>query len=265
VKQTRMGSILMIVAAAVLAAACSSMPSESTTGEVRTLSDQTDNQRRAQIRLQLAVGYFEQGQMDVALDEIKQALQIDPGMAEAHSMRGLIYMDMGEHRLADESFRQALRLAPGNPNFSNNYGWFLCQTGREAESLVYFDAAVKNPAYQSPAKALNNAGVCSLRLKNLAGAEHYLSQAFQADPGNPETNANLALVHQKRGDNERARFYINRVLKFDQLSASVLWAAIRVERRMGDRAAENSLATQLRRRYPKSPEYAAYLRGAFDD
>ncbi|MFD2272085.1 hypothetical protein ACFS07_15310 [Undibacterium arcticum] len=49
------------------------------------------------------------------------------------------------------------------------------------------------------------------------------------------------------------------------LDADVLWLAIRVERKLGDRASAESLATQLRRRHPTSPESAAYQRGAFDE
>jgi type IV pilus assembly protein PilF len=44
-----------------------------------------------------------------------------------------------------------------------------------------------------------------------------------------------------------------------------LWTAIKVERKLGDKLVETALVTQLRRRYPDSPEYAAYVRGAFDE
>jgi type IV pilus assembly protein PilF len=39
---------------------------------------------------------------------------------------------------------------------------------------------------------------------------------------------------------------------------------LRIERKLGDRLAEASLATQLRRRYSNSSEYQALLRGDFD-
>jgi type IV pilus assembly protein PilF len=142
-------------------AGCGSMSGESGTSELATTSDQTDEQRRAQIRLQLAVGYYQQGQMNVALDEIKQALQSDPNSADAYNMRGLIYMEMGESSLAEDNFLRSLKLAPNNPETTNNYGWFLCQNGREKESIAYFDAALRNRSYQSPAVASNNAGMCS--------------------------------------------------------------------------------------------------------
>ena len=90
-----------------LLAACGNNPVVSGQEDLLTSSDQTDNQKRARIRLQLAVGYYEQRQMPVALDEIKQALAADPSFADAYSMRGLIYMDMGEtrHHNIRESFR----------------------------------------------------------------------------------------------------------------------------------------------------------------
>jgi type IV pilus assembly protein PilF len=234
-------------------------------GELQTSSDQTDNQRRARIRLQLAVGYYEQRQMPVALDEIKQALLADPNFADAYSVRALIYMDMGENKLAEDNFQQALRLMPNNPDFSNNYGWFLCQNGRERQAMQYFDSALKNRGYQSPEKALNNAGICSLRLKDQAAAEKFFSQAFQLNPGNPSTNANLAKIYYEQGDYERARFYIGRVMKAEVTSADVLWLAIKIERKLGDRAAETNLVAQLRRKHPGSPEFAAYQRGAFNE
>ena len=51
----------------------------------------------------------------------------------------------------------------------------------------------------------------------------------------------------------------------DTLSADVLWLAIRVKHMLGDRATEASLAAQLRKRFPGSPEYAAFERGAFSE
>lgn len=255
----------MVILAAFLAAGCAGTQQAGAERELPTSSDQTDNQKRARIRLQLAVSYYQQQQLPVALDEIKQALQADPDFAEAYSMRALIYMDMGETRLADDNFQQALRLAPQNPDFNNNYGWFLCQNGQPERSIGYFETALKSRAYQSPAKALNNAGVCSLRLKKSAEAERYFNEAFRQDPGSASTSVNLAKLHFERGDYEKARFYISRVMRSDALSADVLWQAIKIERKLGDRSAELSLVTQLSRRFPNSAEFAAYQRGAFDE
>lgn len=262
----KLGGVVITLAAALLLAGCAGTGGGvSEERELPTSSDQTDAQRRARIRLQLAVGYYQQQQLPVALDEIKLALQADPNFAEAYSMRGLVYMDLGEMRLAEDNFQQALRLAPQNPDFNNNYGWLLCQNGRPEQSIAYFETALKSRHYQSPAKALNNAGVCSQRMKDTAAAERYLNEAFRLDPGNVSTSLNLAKLNYDRRDYDKARFYISRVTRSDALSADALWQAIKIERKLGDRTAELSLVTQLGRRFPNSPEFAAYQRGAFDE
>jgi type IV pilus assembly protein PilF len=243
---------------------CSSVGS-SGQAELRTSSDTTEPQRRASIRLQLAVGYYQQKQWSVALDELKQAIALDPNNADAYSVRAMVYMEIGETRLAEDNFMRAMSLSPNNPDLANNYGWFLCQNGQEAKSISYFEAAFKNRTYQSPSKALNNAGVCSLKLKDEKAAEQYFTQAFTLDAANPFTNTNMARLYYGRNDLERARFYMSRVARGESMTADMLWLAIRIERKQGDRSAESVYVAQLRRLYPASTEYAAYQRGAFDE
>jgi type IV pilus assembly protein PilF len=238
------------------------------TEELKTASDQTSADKRASIRLQLAVGYFQDGKMEVALDEVKQAIAASPELADAYGLRALIYAQMGELALADENFQRALKLAPRNPELANNYGSFLCQQGRGEQGIALFEAALKNPVYQSPVKALLNAGSCSLKMRNFDAAERYLLDALRYEPDHLATNVNLARVYYDRRDYPRAGFFINRVkaaAKLDSLPAEVLWLAVRIDRKLGDKGAEAALATQLRRHYPASPEYAALQRGAFDE
>lgn len=256
---------MVVLLSATLLSGCAANPGAPLKDEMPTSSDRTDNQRRASIRLQLAIGYYQQRQWQIALDEAKQAMQIDPSLTDAYTMAALTYMEMGETRLAEEHFQRAMRLSPNDPDLSNNYGWFLCQNGRAEQSIAYFEAAIHNKAYQSPAKAMANAGTCSLLLKNTAVAERYFNEAFRLDPANMSISTNLARINYERGDLQNARFYINRVVNANVLTAEVLWLAIKIEHKLGNRMTENSLATQLRRRYPDSAEFASYQRGVFNE
>lgn len=257
------GIFLLLIAGSLFG--CASSQTAGSLVELPTSSDETSNQKRANIRLQLAVGYYQQQQWEVALDEIKLALSAVPDFAEAYSVRALIYMEMNHLPLAEENFLRAIKLAPNNPDLSNNYGWFLCQNGRANQSISYFEKALENRSYLSPAKALHNAGVCSLKLREEKIAEQYFLQAFKVEPGNSSISDNLAKIYFKRGDYESARFYISRVLKADVMTPEVLWLGIKIEHKLEDRPAENSLVTQLRRRHADSVEYAAYKRGAYDE
>ena len=47
-------------------------------------------------------------------------------------------------------------------------------------------------------------------------------------------------------------------------TSEVLWLALRIERKLGDRESESRYATQLRRRFPASNEYQELLKGNFE-
>lgn len=260
--------LLSALVLAAMLAGCAAGPGNSGKEELQTASDETSAQRRASIRMQLAVGYYEQGQYATALDQVKLALAADPQYVDAFGMRALIYMAMGETALAEDNFVHALKLAPRNPELANNYGSFLCERGRVPEALKHFEQALANPAYPSPDKALNNAGSCALKIKDYAVAEKYLLRALQLTPDLAATNANLAQVYYARGDYPRAGFFITRLgklAKMESMTADVLWLAIKVQHKLGDKDAEAGWATQLRRHHAGSVEYAAYQRGAFDE
>ena len=255
----------MLLALALTLSACANKRLEGERQEENVSVEKQEAQKRAAIRMQLAIGYYQQGQQKVALEEIRQALLISSDLVDAYSLRALIFMDMGEKQLAEDNFLHALKLAPGNNDIGNNYGRFLCLNGRESQGLVYLDKAIKDPNYVTPGKALNNAGLCSLRMKDAKGAERYFMQGLREEPANPAINANLAKMLYERGEYKQAQFYMSRVLKFDVLAADVLWLAIKIERKLGDEAAVSNLGTQLRRRHPNSKELSQYQRGVFDE
>jgi type IV pilus assembly protein PilF len=234
--------------------------------DVQTASDQTDADRRARVRMELAGAYFGRGQNSTALDEVKQALVAKPDLADAYNLRGLIYASMGEVALAEDSFRHALQLAPRDADTMHNYGWFLCQRRRYADAEIQFNAALAVPNYRDVTRTLLTMGVCQARNNDWAEAEKTLQRSYELDPANPTTAMNLADVLLKRGEYERARFYVRRVNGNDELvSAQTLWLAARIEHKLGQAAQVKSLGTQLVNRFPQSPEALLYEKGRFDD
>ncbi len=233
--------------------------------DVQTASDETDVRRRARLRLELAASYFEQGQTTVALDELKQALSLDPNYADAYNLRGLIYMRLNDLNLSEESFRRAMSINPRDASVLHNYGWFLCQNGRYPESLQIFSQALANPLYLDRAKTLLAQGLCEARAGQRAQAESTLTRAYELDAANPITGYNLALLLYLRGEYTRAQFYIRRINNSELANAESLWLGVRVEHRMRNSEAMIQLGEQLKRRFPQSKEALAYGRGAFND
>ncbi|MCW5659490.1 MAG: type IV pilus biogenesis/stability protein PilW [Burkholderiaceae bacterium] len=229
-------------------------------------SDQADVDRRARVRMELASGYYARGQLETALDEVKLALAAKPDLPDAYNLRGLIYQSLGDDRLAEENFRRALQLAPGDPNTLHNYGWYLCQRNRLSEAQAQFQQAIATPRYAGLARSLMTQGICYTRAGSWAEAERSLARSYELDPSNPVTAVNLADVLYRRGEYERARFYIGRVNAVQELSnAQTLWLAARIENKAGNARAARDFGRQLRNRFPHAPEAALFERGRFDD
>lgn len=256
--------VAMVVLAAV--AGCAGTPRPRDAREFQTPSDQTDTGRRAAVRLQLAGAYFAEGKTTVALDEVKQALQADPNSSAAYNLRGLIYASLNDDALAEESFQRAVQLAPRDGDVLHNLAWYRCQRRRYDEGDALFARALEQPQYLQAQRTLLAQGVCQARAQRLDVAERTLLRAFELDPSNPVVAVNLSEVLLRRGDVERARFYIHRVNSVpDQVSAQTLWLETRIEHRAGRRQQAEELGTQLRNRFPQSREAAAYERGRFDE
>lgn len=241
-----------------------SSTAEPTSGRVGA-GEESEARRRARIRTELAMSYYTKGQMQVALEELRNATQADPSYAPAYNAFGLVYLALNERSLAEDNFKQALSLAPADAEINNNYGWFLCQTGRPAQAMPYFQTALRDALYATPAIAARSAGICAMQQRDYAAAQEYLQRSFQSDPANATTMYYLADVLYRRGEYERARFYAQRLNRQIEVTAQTLWLELRIEHKLGDRDAEALLVSQLKRRFPDSREYDAWRRGAFDE
>jgi len=221
--------------------------------------------KRAEIRLQLAATYYQKGQLNVALEETQRALQLDPSYVDAYGLMGLINMDLGKAAEAEANFQRALQLDSENAEIINNYGWFLCQTGRERQAIDYFRRAAASKTYRTPAMPMQNAGLCMLRLRDTKAAEDFFKRAFELDASSPVAKFQLARLYLASKQLDKARFYYGLLPRGQDANAEVLWLGLRLARAEGDVRTEQQLAADLRRRFPDSREAAALRREAFDE
>ena len=248
----------LVLMAAVIAGGCV------TTGDDVIIGEKSDARTRARAHTELAAGYYQLGNMGVALEELKTAIRVDSDYAQAYDVQGLVFMALRENAKAESSFDRALRLAPDDPGILHNYGWFLCQTGREKESISRFMKAIAQPLYQTPAKSYAAAGQCSFKMNNDKDAAEFFNRALRLDPNNLVALPAYAEMNYRLGRMQEARALIGRYNKLVPPSAASLWLALRIERRIGDRSAEASYAVQLRQRFQGSNEYQNLVQGKFE-
>ena len=228
--------------------------------------DEKSIKKLADTRLELASLYFSRGQSDTALTEIRKVIEAVPDYGPAYNLRGLIYASLGNSTQAEASFQRALQINPRDADTMQNYGWFLCQNQRYAEADQQFNNALVQPNYRGAAMTLRAMGNCQARDGRLADAEASLARSYQLDPSSAATALNLADVQYRRGE-YRARTLLHRSRQqgagADQRAIAVAVGAHRAQARQ--RPGRQDLGSQLRERFPNSPEALAFEQGRFNE
>jgi type IV pilus assembly protein PilF len=228
------------------------------------IMERADARTRAKAHVELASAYYEAGRLAISLEEADIALKSDPTYAPAYNIKGLVNYELRENAAAEATFKRGLALAPQDPDLNHNYGWFLCRTGRELESTLWFMNAVKNPLYQTPARSYLAAANC-VQTKNPTDAQDFLDRALRVEPNNPAVLLGYAEFLYRQDRPLESKALLDRYQKaVGEPNAEGWWLLLRVARKLNDRVGEASSGAQLRKRFPNSPQAAALQRGAYN-
>lgn len=249
---------MAVLVCSILLAACSQTPKSVTTSD-----EESPERNRARVHTELATAYYGAGQYDVALEEVRIALEADKSYLPAVNQLGLIHLALGQTEDAERELKRAIRIDPDNPSINNNFGLLLCSKGDTAEAMRYFERALSDPLYRSPELAYVNAGVC---MKNQGGyerAEQFLRRALAVAPDQPKALYEMADLEFRNGEIESAQYFITRHLQVVVSGPDALWLAARIEKRMGNNVALEAYGAQLNRRFPDADQTRSFNRGLF--
>jgi tetratricopeptide (TPR) repeat protein len=113
---------------------------------VRTPVHDTDAAERTAEQWFHVAAELESDAPDEARDAYRQALELDPGLADAHLNLGRIEHEAGELGRAEAHYRDAVRCAPGDPTSHFNLGVLLEDRGHPEDAiLAYRQALVRDP------------------------------------------------------------------------------------------------------------------------
>lgn len=239
---------LAVIVLAVALGACASGPERE--------AERARTQQIVHTQVQLAAGYIERGQLDIARQHLDKALELDADSSAANSLMGVLQWRLERYDEAERHFRRSLRSEPPEPDLQNNYAVFLCARGKFDEAVKLFGEVARNPGYRTPAAAYENAGLCLMRKPAPAAAEQYFRKALERNPQQSKSLLNMARLSHNKGQNLAARGFMQRYLQTSPDSAESLLLATQIERALRDRNAEASYALRLRNKFPNSPEAA---------
>jgi type IV pilus assembly protein PilF len=205
----------------------------------------------AETQVTLGVGYLQKGRTELAMERFQRALKFNPRSSNAHTSMGVLYEQISRADLAEKSYARAAQLDPSKGALRNNFGQFLCRTGRYAEADREFIAALDDPFYATPVTAAINAGKCAKLSGKPADAERYLRVALERSPDAKEVFLPLAGILAERGESMKARAFLQRHEAAGlPIDADFLKLGIKVETKLGDLKAAQAYRERFQNDFP---------------
>ena len=209
----------------------------------------------ARLKTQLAVEYMRMQDYRNAVQAINEAIQAESGFDYAWMIKGIIYQSLKSNDEAEVAFRQALSISPKSAEINNNYGWFLCSSGRPTAAIPYFDRALEDPTYPTPHIATMNKGICAGRAGQYGEAASYLAKARATAPWFAPVIKEIARLQLMQGQNGNALKLMNQYQsKVEVLGPDDLLLGWKIARANGDTQAAYEYEATLRTRFPGSDE-----------
>jgi len=214
----------------------------------------SENQKAAEINVQLGVRYIGRGEYEVADEKLRRALKQDPKSATANWVFALLQERLGENEVAEKHFRKAISLDPKDSKAHNNYGTFLCNQDRVPEAEKEFLRAIENPLYSEASSAYANAGNCLLKVSDKVKAEEYFRKSLERNASERSALYQMGVISFERKEYEQASFYFQKYESVARHNSQSLWMAYQTEVSLGNQGKADDYAHQLKKLFPASQE-----------
>lgn len=159
-----------------------------------------DDVRSAQSHRELAAMYLNQNQLELAIREYRQALELHESDAESHFGIAEGYRRKQQFEPAERHFRRALRLDPTLLDARLNLGVVFLEQERWAEAIEETMPLAEDPTFLMPSRAFVNLGWACYRSGDLEQAEHWYQRALESDGSSDQAHTNLAIVLYEQGN-----------------------------------------------------------------
>ena len=213
-----------------------------------------DPEKASVANAELGVAYLAQGKLNIAMVKLKKALAFDDSNADAHHYIAELYRRLKQNDLADEHFKSALDLKDEDSAIKNNYGIFLCGTGKYKKGIELFDKVLKDPLYMNKGKLYENMGLCSEKLGNIQHSEKYFLLALKYNYNLPSALLGMAQISFDKSKMKTAKFYLSKHYKVSRKSSQSLWLELLIARKKGNKGIVGSIALKIKQFFPDSRE-----------
>ena len=241
--------LILLFTVLILVSACASQQADDP-------YEKSQSRKAAESNTSLGLEYMNRGQYEVALGKLKKAVKADPGYAPGQTVLAVLYERIGEMDLAGKHYHKAYEADPTNGDVNNNYGTYLCKTGKEDKAIEHFLIALDDPFYSSPSVALTNAGSCALGKGDMLAANDYLRRALKIEPEFPDALMAMVRLNYEQQNYLKSRAFLQRYEAVASHDATSLLLAYKIETAAGDTKAASKYKRVLEATFPKSDQAA---------
>ncbi|MCL1141758.1 type IV pilus biogenesis/stability protein PilW [Shewanella gaetbuli] len=212
----------------------------------------------ARERMQLGLTYLRRGNGEQAKYNLDKAVEFAPDLSEVHVAMAYFYQTVGDLERTEQSYRNAINTNDATGDAKNNFGVFLCQQKKYAESEAMLLDAIETPKYTRTASSYENLGVCSKNAGNLDKARHYFNMALKYDSRRANTLIGLTELDMESSDYVSARNMLEKYHSVANETAESLALGIEIEQNLGNFDAMKNFGIKLIAKFPASPQAKEY-------
>lgn len=157
--------------------------------------------------LNRGLAYNNSGEVDLAINDLKKSIAIDPGNGKAYNNLGISYVKRGNHKKSIQNFNKALLIDNKNDEALYNRGTAYRKAGKYVEAIADLSRAIK---IKEVPRYYNNRGNAYSRLGKKEEAIDDYIKAMELDPEDPSPYYNLGIVYSRAGDTKKSTYYFHK-------------------------------------------------------
>jgi len=166
----------------------------------------------------LGVTLWQSGDFPAAAEQLRSAIQLQPDYAEAHYTLGTVLKQMSKLPEAADELRQAIRLQPDFAGAHTTLAGVLRQLGDSAGAAAEAKAGAeisKEKTNLQAATFATNSGRRLLNAGDLEGAISQFRSAINAMPGYALAHYQLGVALERKGQKEEASNEFQKAVELD--------------------------------------------------
>jgi len=215
----------------------------------------------ANTNVQLGLAYLQSGDVQRAKQKLLLAEQQAPQATESQGAMGYFLESTGNSSEAEAYYRKAATLHAQSGAAQNNYGTFLCRSGRYAEADQHFLLALQDPSYLNTAQVYENAGLCAMQIPDASKARDYFTQSITQDPRRAVAWLELGWIDYQQKNYQPAQESFDHYMQLTKdPTSNALWLGVVLARALDNESVAGRYTLMLQTRFPNSDAYKALMR-----